>query len=134
MPAFQALVLTDRQATPVNRTLTPVGEPSDGVYTVAVADASGASISEISMSISSRRANGKQKSVQKFNFPVIVNETINGVVVPRVARVGRIVVTTEFADTHTLAEKNDAIGMFSSAYQASKVLVNDTVVKGEGIW
>lgn len=134
MPAFQSLVLTDRQTTPVNHTLTPVGEPRDGVFTVALADATGAAISEKSMSISARRVNGKQKTMQKFTFPVIVNETINGVVTPRVARVGRITVTTEFEDTHTVAEKNDAIGMFASAYQTTKTLVHDTVVKGEGVW
>ena len=134
MPAFQSLVLTDRQTTPVNHTLTPVGEPRDGVFTVAVADATGASISEKTVSINARRVNGKQKTVEKFTFPTIVNETINGVVVPRVARVGRITVTTEFEDTHTIAEKNDAIGMFSSAYQPTKALIHDTVVKGEGIW
>lgn len=134
MPSFQSLVLTDRQSTPVNHTLTPVGEPRDGVFTVAVADATGASISEKTMSITARRVNGKQKTVEKFTFPVMVTETINGVPLLRVARVGRIVVTTEFEDTHTLAEKNDAIGMFASAYLPSKTLVHDTVVKGEGVW
>lgn len=134
MPAFQSLVLTDRQTTPVNHTLTPVGEPRDGVFTVALADATGASISEKQVSVSARRVNGKQKSTQRFVFPTIVTETINGVASARVARVARISVQIEFEDTHLKSEKNDIIGMFASAYGPTKALIHDCVVNGEGYW
>lgn len=133
MPNLQSIVLTDRATTPVNYTLLPVKE-EDGVGFVAVADATGAAISEKRMSIGQRRSGTRIRNTLKFRFPVVVVETINGVQVPTVAREAFVDMTFNFADTSTEAERNDVVGMVSSALATTKALVNDTVVKNQSIW
>lgn len=134
MPTLQPVVLTDRQATPVNYTLNPKSGPAGGPATVAVADATGAVITEKRLSISTKRSPGRTRVTLRLSIPVIVTETVNGVSTPVVARTGLVDCTFVTTDQHTVAEKNDLVGMFASALGASKVLVNDVIVKGEDIW
>lgn len=133
MPALQNLVVTDRQATPVNYTLAPDGE-KDGVYFVAVADASGVAISKKRLGISRRETADRVRVTEKWRFPTIVTETINGVASPVVARVGYIDVTFTFEKTHTEQERKDMVGMFYSAHAVGKLLTEDTIVKDQAIW
>lgn len=133
MPSIQSLVLTDRQSTPVNHTLLPVSE-KDGVATVALADASGAVITETRFTIASKRANGRVRTVLKLTRPSIVTETVNGVSSPRVVRTSLVECVFVFADSSTSTERNDIVGLFASALATNKPLVNDTLVKGEMIW
>lgn len=133
MPALQSLVLTDRQTTPVNFTLTPLSEV-DGVATVGAADASGVAISQKRVSLSRRASGGRIRNTMKFRFPTMVTEIINGVSNPSVAREAYIDVTFNFSDLHTEAERNDIVGMFASAFATTKALVHDTLVKDQNIW
>lgn len=133
MPALTTLVVTDRQATPVNYTLSPDGE-KDGVYFVAVADASGVAISKKRLGISRRETADRIKVTEKWRFPTIVTETINGVSSPTVARVAYIDVTFTFEKTHTEQERKDVVGMFYSAHAVGKVLTEDVLVKDQNIW
>lgn len=133
MATLQSLVITDRQGTPNNFTLLPDGE-TGGVGTVAAADASGIAISKKRLSLS-RRVSGKRiRFVEKWQFPVMVTETINGVSIPRVARIAYIDVTFNFEDTHTEAERNDVVGMFYSAHATGKAFVHDTIVKDTAVY
>lgn len=138
MPALQSVVLTDRATTPVNYTLVPTGElHKDGNSTigrVAVADAVGNLLSEKVLTVGSRRTAGRLRSTLRLAVPVVVSETINGVAVPRVVRVAYVNLDASFALDSTEQERNDVIGMFASALQASKVLVHDTLVKGQAVW
>jgi len=133
MPALQSLVLTDRQSTPVNHTLLPVSE-KDGLATVALADASGAVVTEKRFTIQMKRSPGRMRVTCRLSVPVVVTETINGVSSPVVVRNALVDCAFVFADTSTSAERNDVVGMFASALTASKLLVNDTIVKGESVW
>lgn len=133
MPSLQSIQVTDRATTPVNFTLLPVSQ-KDGVAKVALADASGNVLSEKSLTLSTRRTAGRLRSSLRFAVPIIVNETINGVSVPRVARVGYVDCTFSFAIDSSEQERNDVVGMFASALQTSKVLVHDTVVKAQAVW
>lgn len=133
MPQVQSLVLTDRQSTPVNYTLLPVGE-KDGFATVAVADASGAMITERRFSIGLRRTTDRIRSTVKFKVPVVATEVINGVSSPKVIREAFVDATFTFASTSTEAERNDVVGMFASALATTKPLVHETLVKGSAIF
>jgi hypothetical protein len=132
MPALQTLVLTDRKATPVNHTFTPTSGAS-GV--AQLAEATGVPIGDNRVTISSSRTSGgRYKSTLKFSFPVVQTQTVNGVSSPVVVRTGYAELTFNFADTSTEAERNDIVGMVASALATTKTIVNDTVVKTEGIW
>lgn len=133
MPALQTLVITDRQTTPNNFTLVPLGL-RDGVATVGVADATGVAISEKRLSISRRQTGKRIRTTEKWRFPTMVNEIINGVSVPSVARVAYVDVTFNFEDTHTEAERRDVVGFVYSAHAVGKTLTEDTVVKNQATW
>jgi hypothetical protein len=49
-------------------------------------------------------------------------------------RTGYVNLSTSFDETSTEQERTDAIGMMSSALATSKVLVNDALVKNEGVY
>lgn len=133
MPQLQNLVLTDRKATPVAHTFTPK-DISGGVATVV--ETSGVPIgnSRVTLSLRQTPATGRYKATMQLSVPVVVNETINGVVVPKVARTAYADVTFTFDQTSSEAERNDVVGMLQSSFDAAKALVNDTVVKLQGIY
>jgi len=133
MPALQNLVLTDRQTTPVNHTFIP-RSLKDEVATVVKAGSSGAPIEDMIFSISSRRVNGRVKSVVKLKVPVVTTETVNGVARTVLLREAYIDATFTFAADSTESERNNAVGMFANALSAGKVLVEDTIVKAQSIY
>lgn len=134
MPALSTLVLTDRQTTPVNVSLLPNGV-KDGVGRLAVTDASGAIITEMVYTVSTRvMGNGKIKSIVQFNQPTIVTEVINGVSMPAVAREQGLRMEYFSTKLHTEAERNNFIGMFASSLMTSKTVVNDALVKAQSVW
>lgn len=134
MAQLQDLVVTDRQATPVNYTLKPDGEVG-GVGTVAAADASGVAISKKRLSLSRRVSGNRIRFTEKWAFPVMVTETINGVAVPRVARVAYVDITWTFENSHLESERNDVVGMVYSAHAPTgKAFVHDTIVKDTAVY
>lgn len=132
MPQLQNLVLTDRAATPVNRTFTP----RDVVANVGtVENSTGVKVGDQTFSISVRRtANNRYKAVLKLAVPTVVNETINGITVPKVDRTAYCDVTFTFDATSTLQERKDIVGMIQSAFDPSKTLVNDVVIGLQGVY
>lgn len=133
MPALQSLVITDRQATPVNFTLLPVGE-SGGVGTVALADATGVAITQKRFSISRRESADRIRVTEKFKIPTVVTEVINGVSNPSVARTMYCDIVWTFEKTHTEQERKDLVGFVYSAHAVGKVLTEDTIVKDQNVW
>lgn len=132
MPQLQNLVVTDRAATPVNHTYVPRDIVS-GVGTVV--ESTGVPIGENRLSIAlGRTAQGRQKPVLKGVFPIVQTQTINGIATPVVVRTAYAEVTFSFDSTSTEQERKDVVGMIASALDASKTLVNDTVVKLQGVY
>lgn len=132
MPSFQSVVLTDRASTPVNRTFTPHSD--DNGVNVVVWSPDGTISSASKLSISRRTVNGKLKTRMLFAVPVVQTETINGVAKPVVIRESYVDATFTFSTSSSEAERADVVGMFASALASNKVLINDTLVKGEAIW
>lgn len=134
MPSITSLVLTDRQSTPVNFTLLPNGKAGEGIGVVVVPDSTGAIISETRFSLGTRRAAKRVKSTLRLRVPVMVNETINGITTPIVARESFVDCTFNHSVDSTEAERNNVMGLFASALLPSKTLVHDTVVKAQSVW
>lgn len=132
MPQLQNIILTDRASTPVNHTFVP-RDIENGVATVV--ETSGVPIGNNTLSISMRKNGaGKYRGTLRTAFPVVQTQTINGVASPVVVRTAYVETTVTFDERSTQQERADAIGMHESALLASKVLVNDTFVKLEGIY
>lgn len=132
MPQLQNLVLTDRAATPVAHTFVP--RSIEG-YVATVAESSGTPIGDNKVSISMQKtAAGRYKAVVKMAFPIVQTETINGVSRPVVVRTAYADATFNFDASSTETERNNVVGMFADAFGTGKVLINDTVVKLQGIY
>lgn len=133
MPQLQNVVLKDRAATPVDHTFTP-RDIRDGVGTVIETTGVPVGNSRLSVSLRQTANNGRYKAELKLAVPVVVNETINGVSVPTVSRSAFADVTFTFEPTSTEAERNNIVGMLADALAPTKTLVNDTVVKLQGVY
>lgn len=133
MPQLQNLVLTDRAATPVNHTFTPADIDSNGVGRVV--ESSGVPIGNNEATIGlSKTAAGAYKGRLRLTLPVVQTQTINGVASPVVVRIARADVLFTFDKSSTEQERKDAVGMVASSLDASKALVNDTLVKLQGVY
>lgn len=133
MPQLQNVILTDRSTpTAVNHTFAP----RDIVNNVgSVVESSGMPAGDNRMTITLKRTTtGRFKPSLQFTFPIVVNETINGVVRPTVLRTSYVDLTFNFDGSSTEQERKNVVGMIESALGAGKILVNDTVIKLEGVY
>lgn len=133
MPQLQNLVLTDRTSpTPVNHTFTPLDVDANGVGVVEATN--GTPIGSPKFTIQNRRANGSFKVRLRLSVPVVQTETINGVSNPKIVRSGHVDAVFTFHQTSSEQERRDIVGMFASSLETGKVLVNDTLVKLQGVY
>lgn len=132
MPQLQNIVLTDRAATPVNHTYTP----RDIVGGVAeVVESTGVPIGDNRFTVSLKEtAQGRFKGVLKGQFPIVQNQTINGVTTPVVVRTSYCTMEFSFDKSSTEQERKDCVGLMQSSLDVSKTLVNDSIVKLQGVY
>jgi hypothetical protein len=133
MPQLQNLVLTDRKATPVAHTFTPRSIEGN---VAMVAETTGTPIGDprVTVSLGKPTAQGRYKPQIRFTFPVTQIQTVNGVSTPVVVRTSYAELSFNFDQTTSEAERNDIVGQVQSALDASKTLINDTVVKLQGVF
>ena len=132
MPQMQNLVLNDRKATPVAHTFIPRDISGRSAQVVEAGTTPiGDSIVVITPGTSS---SGRRTVNIRLAVPVVATETINGVSAPKLLRTSYAEVKFNFAADSTEAERDDIVGMIADALGASKALVNDTVVKLQGIY
>ena len=131
MPQLQALSLTDRQATPVVHVFQP---ESINQNVGSVVENKDVPIGNPRYSLSLRQTSKAYKGTLKFAVPIVVNQTINGVSTPVVARTSYVNCEFEFDKTSTEQERSDVVGMFQSSLAPGAVLVNDTLVKLQGVY
>lgn len=133
MPQLNNLVLTDRAATPVAHTFVP-RDIVNGIGTVA--ESSGIPLGEnrVAIGLNRRNQTGRFKPTVNYTFPVVQTQTINGVSTPVIVRVAYATVTFNFDATSSEAERNNVVGMVQSSLDSSKTLINDTVVKLQGVY
>lgn len=132
MPQLQSVVLTDRTTpTPVNFTFVP-RDIASGVGVVV--NAGSTPIGEKRCTVSMKKTDTRFKGEVRLTLPVVVTETINGVSEPKVVRTAFAVCSFTFDEKSTEQERNDAVGLMASALATGKVLVNDALVKLEGVY
>lgn len=132
MPQLQTLVLKDRTTpTAVDHTFTP-RDIKSGVG--AVVETTGVPVGDSRFTISLRQVNNRYRAQIQLAVPVVQNEVINGITTPKAVRTAYADVTFTFDSTSTEAERNNLVGMLADALAADKVLVNDTVVKLQGVY
>lgn len=131
MPQLQVLSLTDRQATPVVHTFQP---ESINQNVGSVVENKDVPIGNPRFSLSLRQTSTAYKSTLKFSVPIVQSQTINGVITPKVVRTSYVNCEFEFDKTSTEQERKDVVGMFQSSLAPGAVLVNDTVVKLQGVY
>lgn len=133
MPTLQNLVLTDRAATPVNHTFTPL-DITNNVGTVV--ESSGVPIgnNRVQVSLTRTKDTGRYKGVIRYAFPVVQTQTINGVATPAIVRTSYADLTFTFDPTSTTQERKDVVGMVQSSLDAAKALTNDLLVNLQGVY
>lgn len=133
MPQLQSVILTDRTpVTPVNLTFVPRDIDVNGVGTVV--NTPGTPIGEKRLTVSMKKRNSRYNGQARLTLPVVATETINGVSRPIVVRTAYVNVDVTFDEKSTEQERTDAIGLMGSALATGKVLVNDALVKLEGVY
>lgn len=132
MPQLQNLVLTDRASTPVDHTFTPL-DITNGVGVVV--ESAGVPVGDKRYTVSLQKSStNRYKATLKMVVPIVQNETINGVTRPSVVRSAYVDCSFTFDSTSTEQERKDVVGMFMDSLDSSQTLVNDTVVKLQGVY
>jgi len=94
MSAFTTLVLTDRQAAPIDHTFVPVSRET-GVAEWSESDGTPLGDNKVTASVR-RAANDKFKARIKLAIPVTAIETVNGIALTKVVRTGYADLTFTF--------------------------------------
>jgi hypothetical protein len=131
MPQLTSVVLTDRQATPVAHTFTPE-DITSGVGSLA--ESSGVPIGDKRVTISMKKTSDRRKPELRFSFPVVQDETINGVTRPVVVRTSYVDLKFNFDATSSEEERNDIVGMLEDALTSGKSVFHDVIVKLQGVY
>lgn len=130
MPQLQNLILKDAAATPVNHTFVPK-DIQGGVGMVK--ESTGVPAGDARFSISCKQnGNGDYRAQLTLTRPVVVTDVGTGAVT--VARQASFNGTFTFPASSTEQERKDIVAMVSDALTPSKVLVNDALVKLEGVY
>lgn len=132
MPQLQNLVLTDRAATPVAHTFTPL-EIKDGMGTVEESTGVPIGNNRVQMALN-KTSGGRYKGVLKYAFPIVQNQTVSGVISPVVVRTSYVDIQFTFDPTSSEQERKDCVGMVYSSLDSTKVLINDLLVKLQGVY
>jgi len=127
------MVINDRKSTPVAHTFTP-RDIRDGVGTVIESTGVPVGNSRLSISLSQVASSGRYKAVLKLAVPVVATQVVNGVSTPVVQRTAFADVGFTFDSTSSEAERNDLVGMLANSLAVGQTLVNDTVVKLQGVY
>lgn len=132
MPQLTSLAIDDRETTPVTHTFVP-RSLENGVALFVETD--GTPIGDSSVTVSMRKSGlDKFKARIVLAVPVVVDETINGVVDPKVARVGYADVTFTFASKSSLQERKNVVGMLADALAADQTFIDSVCTGLEGIY
>lgn len=131
MPALQNLAVVDRETTPVTHTFVP-RDVKDG--TGLVVRNTGVPVGEEKLTVSMRKVGSKFRGKLTLSVPIVQNETINGVTLPKVVRTGYATVEFTFDETSSTQERTNLQGMVADALGVTKTLVFKTLVDLEGVY
>lgn len=130
MPQIATTILADREATPVNHSFVPADIAQPGSVGVLL-ESTGVLSNANKLTVSSRKTTGgKLKGKVTIQMPIV--EVVAGV--STVTRTGYCTFETTFDLSSTLQERKNLVGLMASALAESKVVINDTIVKGEAVF
>lgn len=132
MPQLANVVLKDRASTPVDHTFTPEDITSKGVG--ALVESAGVPVGNSRLTVGMIRSADRFKPEVRLSIPVVQNATVEGVTRPVVVRTAYAEVKFNFAAESTEQERKDIVGMIQSAFDTSKTVINDTVIKLQGVY
>lgn len=132
MPQLQSLVLTDREETPVDHTFTPL-DIQNGMGTVVETGGVPVGNNRVQVALN-KTSTGRYRAVMKMQFPVVQNQTTNGITTPVVVRTSYVDLSVTFDPTSTTQERENVIGMLQSSLDEGKALIHDTFVNLQGVY
>lgn len=124
MPQTTSLAANDGKATPILHTFVPNGA-KDGVTRFKESD--GTPIGDNTVTVSLRQVGSKYKIRIVVGMPVVVDETINGVVVPKVARTAYADLTLTFDDTSSVQERDDVAAILANLIGGNEATMNSVI-------
>jgi len=132
MPALQSISVNDRATpTPIAHAFLP-RDVSQGVGTVV--NSNGVPVGEEKLTVSMRKSGSKFRGKLTLTVPVVVNEVINGVSSPKVARTAYATLEVTFDESSSTQERTNLIGMLADSLGTSKTLVHNSLVGLEGVY
>lgn len=134
MPAVSPVIVTDRASTPVATTLYPAGQPKNNGIWEFVSNNS-IPVGRIRLTYNLwRTASGKYKAEMRFEAPVVVDQTVNGIVTPVVVRRSFHTGTLEFDERSTDVERDNVLGQVASVYSTAANIVNQSIKDLEALY
>jgi hypothetical protein len=131
MPSVSSITVNDRATTPVAHTFAPDKE-DNGVWVFR--ESTGVVKADPTITLRTRRLNGKIRTYLGFRIPVVQTETINGISAPKLVRTAYATLELTFDENSSLQERKDAVGMFANACASSQTMVDAVLTKAEGLY
>lgn len=132
MGALASLVIDDHEDTPVTHTFVPQAINSDGV--VRWKESDGVPLGDNHITLSVRLVGTKYKVKANLVMPVVVDETINGVVVPKVARTAYSSVEFTFDIGSSQQERENIVELMSDFLACDNAIIASALYDLEGIY
>lgn len=132
MPQANSFTVNDRESVPVAHVFSPVGEDAQGNWkfsNTAETVPLGRETALVRLSETTR-----YKVRLKFEDPVVVNETINGVSVPTVARLNIAEVNFSFDPLSNAQERKNLVSMVYEALGAGQTMLMKVFVDLEDLY
>lgn len=135
MAAIVPVILEDDSVTPaVNRTYTPRGKDANGVHAFRNVSTSGVPFGDPLLTVGLRRTATKYIGTIQLTVPVLVTETINGVMNPRVTRTARFKGEFTVDGLSTKAERASIVAQVADALAGNQTLIQSLLVDLEDIY
>jgi len=132
MSDFTTLVLDDRQATPISHSFVPVSR-ENGIAEWSETDGTPLGDNKVTASVR-RAANDKIKSRFKLVIPVTAVETVNGIALTKVVRVGYADISFTFDSSSTQEERDDLVGMTADALSVANPQLHNLFVNLQSVY
>lgn len=134
MPALSPVIVNNRASTPVSTTLYPAGQPkNNGVWEFVSNNSIPVGRLRLTYNLW-RTATGKYKAEIRYEAPVLVDQTVNGIVTPVVVRRSFHVGTVEFDERSTNVERNNVLGEIGSVYATAANVINQSIKDLEALY
>lgn len=131
MPQLAPVTLTDRESTPVDHVFSPQ-EINDNVGILVNTD--GVPVGNERLGVSLRYTGNRYKATLTLQVPVVGEEVINNVSSPKILRTAYVEATFSFANTSTLRERKNVVGMFADALGTDQPLIDAVLTKLQNVY